>query len=145
MQNVRGSGVSGNRGEGRLVFARAGGRVLGSGGRLAGRVFLGLALFADIKGRDPCHGFKLSQGIGKILARRAPVRHASRNGFVYLDPSGKSAPIVVFSHASKSCVSEATFLRASSSAVLPSNRRNGGLSERAASMIACAARTGSPA
>jgi hypothetical protein len=48
--------------------------------------FLGLALFAYIKGRDPCHGLKLSQGIGKILARRAPastpVRHASRNSFV---------------------------------------------------------------
>ena len=78
---------------------------------------------------------------GLAVRVRASV---SRAVAAQLPLCGKSAPSVVASHASKSLRMKSSFFRASSSAIFPSSKRKGGVSERAASMMACAARTGSP-
>ncbi len=78
------------------------------------------------------------------IARKVFDEVASENGTRHPQP-GKSAPKVVASQVSKSVFKVSSFLRASSSAILPSNRRSGGVGDNAASMMACAPRTGSPA
>ena len=76
-----------------------------------------------------------------FLPNSDPPRHSRQGGSEVGDalqpsPGGKSAPSVVDSHVSKSFFIISSFLRARSSAALPSNRRSGGASDRAASMIA---------